>query len=63
MQESACRELAAQHRARTVVCGHAHRYRDETLADGTRWIVLDAFGGAKDVLEVGPGGELALVET
>lgn len=61
MQESACRELAARHRARTVVCGHAHRFRDETLGDGTRWIVLDAFGGAKDVIEIGPGGELALV--
>jgi len=63
LQESACRELAALHRARTVVCGHAHRFRDETLSDGTRWIVLDALGGARDVIEVGPGGELALVES
>jgi UDP-2,3-diacylglucosamine hydrolase len=63
MQESACRELAAIHRARTVVCGHAHRFRDEKLADGTRWIVLDAFGGSKDLIEVGPGGEVAFIES
>lgn len=57
LQESACRDLAGFHRARTVVCGHAHRYRDEQLGDGTRWIVLDAFGGSRDLLEVGPGGQ------
>jgi UDP-2,3-diacylglucosamine hydrolase len=60
LQESACRELASVHRAKTVVCGHAHRFRDETLDDGTRWIVLDALGGARDVLEVGAGGTLAV---
>ncbi|MFN0007659.1 MAG: UDP-2,3-diacylglucosamine diphosphatase [Planctomycetota bacterium] len=63
LQESACRELAALHRARTVVCGHAHRFRDETLADGTRWIVLDAFGGAKDALEVGVSDLLSITCT
>jgi len=60
LQESACRELAGVYRAKTVVCGHAHKFRDETLSDGTRWIVLDAMGGAKDVIEVGRGGELAI---
>ena len=62
LQESACRELAAVHGARTVVCGHAHRFRDETLGDGTRWIVLDAFGGAKDAVEVGRNGQIAFPE-
>jgi len=63
MQADACVELARLHRARTVVCGHAHAFRDERLSDGTRWIVLDAFGGARDVLEVDPDGELAFVES
>jgi len=46
-------------RAAVLVCGHAHRARDERLASGLRWIVLDAFGGERDVLELA-GGELAL---
>jgi UDP-2,3-diacylglucosamine hydrolase len=29
-------------------------------AQGVRWIVLDAFGGERDLLEVGPGGRLTL---
>jgi UDP-2,3-diacylglucosamine hydrolase len=63
MQADACLELARVHRARTVVCGHAHTFRDEKLPDGTRWIVLDAFGGVKGMLEVGTGGDLALLES
>jgi UDP-2,3-diacylglucosamine hydrolase len=59
MQSDACVELARLHRAGTVVCGHAHRFRDEKLPDGTRWIVLDAFGGARGVIEVGESGELS----
>ena len=59
MQAEACRAMAAAHRATIVVCGHAHAFRDERLPDGTRWIVLDAFGGAMGVLEVGPDGDLA----
>lgn len=41
-----------------LVCGHAHSFRDETLPGGGRWLVLDAFGGRRDTLEVGPGGEI-----
>jgi hypothetical protein len=42
-----------------VVCGHAHAFRDELLttvaltgepAETVRWIVLDAWGGARAVL-------------
>jgi UDP-2,3-diacylglucosamine hydrolase len=58
MQADACAELARIHRANTVVCGHAHAFRDEKLAEGTRWIVLDAFGGTRDLLEIGPEGQL-----
>ena len=60
MQESACRELAAAHRAQVVVCGHAHAFRDVELAGGPRWIVLDAFGGARDQAEVGADGAIEL---
>lgn len=63
LQEAACRELAQVHRAKTVVCGHAHQFRDEVLSDGTRWIVLDSLGGGTDVLEVGKGGELVIVRS
>ncbi len=41
-----------------LVCGHAHSFRDEKLPGGGRWLVLDAFGGRRDTLEVGPGGEI-----
>jgi UDP-2,3-diacylglucosamine hydrolase len=43
-------------RAQTLVCGHAHRFRDERLDLGLRWIVLDAFGAEHDVLAVGESG-------
>jgi len=41
----------------TIVCGHAHRFRDERV-DSVRWIVLDAFGGKRDLLRIGPGGSI-----
>jgi UDP-2,3-diacylglucosamine hydrolase len=63
MQESACRALAARHSAEVVVCGHAHAFRDVNPAGGPRWIVLDAFGGARDVLEVDASGELRVVSS
>ncbi|MFT4538304.1 MAG: UDP-2,3-diacylglucosamine hydrolase [Planctomycetota bacterium] len=50
IQESACRELALESGASTVICGHAHLWRDQQLPAGPRWIVLDAWGGARDVL-------------
>ena len=37
----------------------SHRWRDEHLPDGPRWIVLDAFGDERDVLCVEEGGRLA----
>ena len=56
LQPDACAAFARAHSAATVVCGHAHEFRDEELAGGTRWIVLDAFGGRRDTLEVGATG-------
>jgi len=57
MQVGACRQLAEQNAASVVVCGHAHDWRDETLAEaGARWIVLDAWEGERDMLRVTADG-------
>jgi UDP-2,3-diacylglucosamine hydrolase len=58
VQEGAARLSAENYGADAVVCGHAHVFRDMRLATGPRWIVLDAFGGDRDVLEIGTDGEL-----
>jgi UDP-2,3-diacylglucosamine hydrolase len=63
MQPDAAEALAALHGADALVCGHAHAYRDERLAGGARWIVLDAFGGPRDVCAVGAGGELRVTSS
>jgi len=57
-QAAAASELCARHGADLIVCGHAHAWRDERLGGGARWIVLDAFGGARDLLRLGAAGEL-----
>ena len=48
-----CERLAREHDAGVVICGHAHRFRDDELAGGVRWFVVDAFGGKRDTLELG----------
>ena len=58
MQEDVVLDLSRRFGATALVCGHAHRWRDELLEDKVRWVVLDAFGGAMDCLQVGPGGSL-----
>jgi cytidylate kinase/UDP-2,3-diacylglucosamine diphosphatase len=62
--EKAIQPAAAQTQASTrgcavLVCGHAHQARDETLADGRRWLILDAFGGRRDALRI-VGAQLEL---
>ncbi len=57
-QPSAVRELARAHAASLVICGHAHRYRDEALAGGPRWVVVGAFGHGHDLLEITADGGL-----
>jgi len=60
----AAQPLAALARARsagatTLVCGHVHRFRDEELRAGdgaVRWLVLDAWGGARDCLVLAGDG-------
>ncbi len=49
---------AAAAGASVLVCGHAHEFRDERLPSGTRWMVLDAFGGPRDLIVVGAQGAL-----
>jgi len=58
LQEEACRSVAGGNRCSTVVCGHAHLFRDDALEGGPRWLVLDAFGGERDALAVTAGGGL-----
>ena len=60
MQPAACAALAVAAEADLVVCGHAHGFRDERVEGGSRWIVLDAFGGPRSVLRVGARGEVEL---
>lgn len=59
LQAGAAGEWCARHRAEWLVCGHAHAFREQLLAGGARWIVLDAFGGGRDVLVLGATGEFA----
>lgn len=44
--------------ADVLVVGHAHRFRDERLDGGGRWIVVDGFGGPLDQILVDPDGTL-----
>jgi UDP-2,3-diacylglucosamine pyrophosphatase LpxH len=53
-QESEVRRLASETRCDVVVCGHAHVFRDAAPKNGPRWIVLDAFGGGRDLLSWSP---------
>jgi UDP-2,3-diacylglucosamine hydrolase len=56
IQRDAVVAAAGAAQCATLVCGHAHVFRDEGLEGGTRWIVIDAFGGARDVLRVHADG-------
>lgn len=59
IQRSAAIEAARAHRCSLVLCGHAHAFRDEVLDGGARLVVLDAFGGARDLARVAADGTLA----
>ena len=59
MQEDVVISLCRAHSADTLVCGHAHRWRDRPVSGGFRWIVLDAFGGGLDSLSVDSEARLA----
>ncbi len=63
VQASAVREVARAQRASLVICGHAHMFRDESLENGPRWIVLDAFGGARDLAYVSAGGDVQVASS
>lgn len=59
-QWSAVQALCERHAAEGLICGHAHRFRNDTLApDGSplEWWVVDAFGSGTDELTLaGDGG-------
>lgn len=50
IQATAALDWSSRSCVQEVICGHAHEYRDETLGNGSRLRVLDALGGAKDLL-------------
>ncbi len=56
MQVEAVAARTSEAGARVLVCGHAHRSRDETLSGGERWLVIDAWGGERDALLLGDDG-------
>lgn len=62
-QESEVRRLAELNGCTTLVCGHAHVFRDVQLAGGPRWIVLGAFGESNDLLRVATGSVLEVATT
>ncbi len=53
--EAAARAMRSSN-CQYVLCGHAHRFRDEELPGGGRLLVVDAFGGERDTLRVGVDG-------
>ena len=63
MQEDVVASLCRTHDSSALVCGHAHKWRDQTVADSFRWIVLDAFGGALDSLSVDAEGQLLVTSS
>lgn len=56
MKASEALAWAERTSARTVICGHAHSFRDEALNGEARWLVIDGWGGRRDLLRLGPGG-------
>ncbi|MFT5284300.1 MAG: UDP-2,3-diacylglucosamine hydrolase [Planctomycetota bacterium] len=61
-QAPTCVDMAQAHGCETLVCGHAHRFRDEQLEGGPRWLVVDAFGGERDTLEISQAGRLEVLK-
>ena len=57
MQARAAEEFVRASEAQTLICGHAHAFRDEPLDGGGRWLVVDAWGGERDAFQLGQGGE------
>ncbi len=58
MKADACNALALRSDAKVVICGHAHRYRDEFLPSGARFVILDAYGGGRCRMKVQQDGGL-----
>lgn len=58
IQRDAVVAAARAARCSALVCGHAHAFRDEVLEGGLRFVVLDAWGGPRDVVRVETDGSL-----
>lgn len=55
IQRDAVAARARRSCVQAVVCGHAHAHRDERAGDA-RWVVVDAFGGAHDMVRLDERG-------
>lgn len=74
-QRAAVGQWAAAAACSVVVCGHAHELRDEPVGAPAgslggslggaqaRWIVLDAFGGRRDLARVEKNGRIELASS
>lgn len=56
MRPAVVERMAEEQGADTLICGHAHVFRDERLGGGVRWLVIDGWGGARDALRWEEGG-------
>jgi len=63
IQRDAVVAAARAGRCATLVSGHAHEFRDERLEGDIRFVVVDAFGGARDLLRVDEKGEVTVAES
>lgn len=61
MQVDAVSRQLEAHGCDTLVCGHAHRFRDEPVGATGRWVVVDDWGRGRDQVRVLADGGL-LVE-
>lgn len=60
IQESAVVAAAQAFRCETLLCGHAHEYRDQRLSGGVRFVVVGAYGSAGDVIDISDQGALTV---
>lgn len=56
MQAAAAAATLDAASSRLLVVGHAHEYRVSEIGPGREWVVLDGWGGERDVLELRADG-------
>lgn len=61
MQADAAVAAAGRAGAGLLIVGHAHEFSLRTLAPGLEWVVLDGWGGPRDVLQLSGDGTWSAV--